>query len=82
MSFSSSFANDAQNSIYLNQKPYQIVNMSAGYTAPAHWSARVFVENLTNQRYIVSGDSNYGIGSHEANFNRPRQWGVSFTYRF
>lgn len=81
--FSSFVANDAQNSRYLNQKAYQILGLSAGYAAPDNkWTLRAFVENVTNKRYIVSGDSNFGIGFHEANFNRPREWGVTLGYNF
>jgi len=41
-----------------------------------------FVENLTDERYIESGDSNFGLGFHEANYNRPREYGVTFRYRY
>jgi iron complex outermembrane recepter protein len=81
--FSSSAANDAQNSRYLEQTSYQTLNLSGGYTAPDRkWNLRVFVENLTDKRYIVSGDSNFGIGFHEANFNRPREWGITLGVNF
>jgi iron complex outermembrane recepter protein len=81
--FSSAVANDAQNSRYLNQAAYQTLNLSAGYAAPdKRWTLRAFVENLTNKRYIVSGDSNFGIGFHEANYNRPREWGVTLGVNF
>lgn len=81
--FSSSVANDAQNSRYLNQDSYQVLGLSAGFrSADRSWSARVFVENVTDERYIVSGDSNFGIGFHEANFNRPREWGVTLGFNF
>lgn len=81
--FSSSYANDAVNSRYLNQRAYQTLGLSAGYTAPdKRWSLRLFVDNLTNERYIVSGDSNYGIGFHEANYNRPREWGATLGFNF
>lgn len=43
---------------------------------------RAYVDSLTNKRYIVSGDSNFGIGFHEAEFNRPREYGAGVTYRF
>jgi iron complex outermembrane receptor protein len=42
----------------------------------------VFVDNVTDKRYIVSGDSNYGIGFHEAEYNRPREWGVAGKISF
>lgn len=81
--FRSKFYNDAQNSIFLYQPSYHILNAAITYVAPDdRWRLRVFVENLTNERYIVSGDSNYGLGFHEANFNRPREWGVSLRANF
>ncbi|MES2496599.1 MAG: TonB-dependent receptor [Pseudomonadota bacterium] len=81
--FSSSYANDALNSRFLNQGSYQTLGMSAGYTAPGRqWSLRLFVDNVTNERYIASGDSNYGIGFHEANYNRPREWGATMGFTF
>jgi len=81
--FSSRYANDALNSRYLNQDAYQTIGLSAGYTAPGRqWSLRLFVDNLTDERYIVSGDSNFGIGFHEANYNRPREWGATLGFNF
>lgn len=81
--FSSFVANDAQNSRFLNQPAYQVWGASAGFrSSDGSWNARVFVENITNERYIVSGDSNFGIGFHEANFNRPREWGVTLGFNF
>ena len=35
-----------------------------------------------DERHIVSGDSNYGIGFHEAELNRPREWGVAGRVAF
>jgi iron complex outermembrane receptor protein len=46
------------------------------------WSARFYVDNVTNKQYIVSGDSNFGIGFHEAEYNRPRTFGAGLTYTF
>jgi iron complex outermembrane receptor protein len=75
--------NDAQNSVFLFQKAYDVGNLSVEYSpADARWSLRVFVDNVTDERYIVSGDSNYGIGFHEAEFNRPREWGVAGKVSF
>ena len=74
-SFTDDIANDAQNSPFLLQSSYSILNAGISYNAPSgRWSIRFFVDNLTDERYIVSGDSNFGIGFHEANFNRPREW--------
>jgi iron complex outermembrane recepter protein len=81
--FTADTYNDAQNSVFLFQKAWNIGNASIGYEPlSARWSLRLFVDNVTDRRYIVSGDSNYGIGFHEAEYNRPREWGVSGKVSF
>ena len=81
--FTADTYNDAQNSIFLYQPAYNIGNPSIAWEpAQAKWSIRVFVHNATDRRYIVSGDSNYGIGFHEAEFNRPREWGFAGKMSF
>ena len=82
-SYSDDVFNDSQNSPFLFQDAYGIVNAAVRYTNPADtWDLILFGENITDERYIVSGDSNFGLGFHEANFNRPAQYGVTFRYRF
>lgn len=81
--YSDSLFNDAQNSIFLYQGSYHLINAAVTYVAPDdRWRLRLFVDNLTDKRYIVSGDSNYGLGFHEANYNRPREWGASLRVNF
>ena len=81
--FTADTYNDAQNSVFLFQKAWSIGNASIGYEpSSARWSLRLFVDNITDARYIVSGDSNYGIGFHEAEYNRPREWGVAGKVSF
>ena len=46
------------------------------------WEASLFGTNLDDERYITSGDSNFGLGFHEANYNRPREFGVTVALRF
>ena len=75
--------NDAQNSPFLRQAPYTLADASTTFSsADDVWSLRLYVDNLADRRYIVSGDSNFGIGFHEAEFNRPREYGAGLTYRF
>jgi iron complex outermembrane recepter protein len=75
--------NDAQNSPFLFQEGYHTFNASLTFTtADDNWDFVVFGTNLTDKRFIMSGDSNYGLGFHEANYNRPREFGVSVRRRF
>ena len=73
--------NDAQNSPFLYQDGYHTVNASLTFSA-GNWDFSVFGTNLADKRFITSGDSNFGLGFHEANFNRPREFGGLVRYRF
>src|SRR5690606_7190861 len=75
--------NDAQNSPCLYQDSRHAVDASLTFpTADDNWDLVVFGGNLTDERVIVSGDSNFGLGFHEANYNRPREFGVTVRRRF
>ena len=73
--------NDAQNSPFLYQDGYSMFNASLTVAAGG-WEFSVFGTNLTDKRVITSGDSNFGLGFHEANYNRPREFGGLLRYRF
>ncbi|MEE4210413.1 MAG: TonB-dependent receptor [Parvularcula sp.] len=81
--FTGRIENDAQNSRFLAQEGVSLVNASIGlHGLETGLSVTAFVRNLFNERYIVSGDSNFGIGFHEANFNEPREWGMTLRYEY
>ena len=73
--------NDAQNSPFLYQDGYHTFNASLTFST-GNWDFSVFGTNLTDKRFITSGDSNFGLGFHEANYNRPREFGGLIRYRF
>ncbi len=75
--------NDAQNSPFLFQDSYIIGNASLAWTrSDEQWMARLFINNIGDERVIVSGDSNFALGFHEANINRPREYGLTVERRF
>lgn len=79
----SSIENDAQNSIFLSEGRTDVFNASLGFTwLDGKYGLTAFVDNFTDERFIESGDSNFGIGFHEANFNRPREAGVKLKASF
>jgi len=79
----SSIENDAQNSIFLSEGVTDVFNASIGFSwNDGQYSLTGFVDNFTDERFIESGDSNFGIGFHEANFNRPREGGVKLRAEF
>lgn len=58
----------------------------AGGLADVHAGRQVcaYFDNYTNKRFIISGDSKYGNGCSEAEYNRqsPGECCVGLTYRF
>ena len=47
------------------------------------WAITLFGDNLTDERYIVSGGSNKpDFGLAYATYARPRTWGLSARYNF
>ncbi len=69
---------------------YFVGNLSATWLSPNEgWSVRAFVQNVTNEEYLVqtfdlSGSlSNGGLfGLVEQYYGRPRMWGVNVTATF
>lgn len=78
----SSVQNDAINSPFLFTEATDVFNASVGVLINERFGLTVFGDNLSDERFITSGDSNFAIGFHEANFNRPREWGVRLTGEF
>ncbi|MBB6521701.1 TonB-dependent receptor [Pseudoteredinibacter isoporae] len=74
--------NDSQNSRFLFEQAYELWNASLRYSIGESIDVMLFGKNLKDERYIESGDSNFGLGFHEANFNRPREYGLTLRYRF
>ena len=81
-SYTDDIFNDSQNSRFLFQENHEIWNASIRYSMGESLAIVLFAENLTDERFIESGDSNFGLGFHEANYNRPRQYGATLRYRF
>jgi iron complex outermembrane receptor protein len=74
----------------VRENGYFVGNLSATWIAPdEHWSVRAFVQNITDEEYLVqtfdlSGSlSNGGLfGLVEQYYGRPRIWGVNVTATF
>lgn len=82
-SYNDDIFNDAQNSPFLFQESYSLLSGSIRLAgADDRWTISAFGKNLADERYIESGDSNFGLGFHEGNLNRPREYGVRFRMSF
>lgn len=81
-SYTDEIYNDSQNSPFLYQDAIDVLNASLRYSIGDSTDLVLFVENLTDERYITSGNSNYGLGFHSGVVSKPREYGASFRYRF
>jgi iron complex outermembrane receptor protein len=79
----STIYNDVANDPDLTQSGYDLFGARIGYTSPDQlWQAALFGSNLSDERYMVSGNASSGFGLKEASFGRPREWGLSVSRKF
>jgi len=67
----------------VREDEYHNVNLSATYRDAAEkWTLRVGVNNLTDEEYLIAGDSNQTIGYALGVFARERNWYLSVSRVF
>lgn len=81
-SYTSEIFNDSQNSQFLFQDDVSLLNISARLALTGQSDLVGYVENLTDERYIISGNSNFGLGFHSPVVSHPREVGVTYRHRF
>ena len=80
-SYTSEQANDTINTPLLLRPDLHLLDASLTYTAPGEaWQFVAGGTNLTDKRYIVSGQDNGGAGLIYGTYNPPRQWFVAIRY--
>jgi iron complex outermembrane receptor protein len=71
--------NDLGNEELLKRDATNQLNASITYTAPDDkWSLSFGGTNISDNRYIVSGQNQGGVGLIDAVYNRPREWYGTF----
>ena len=82
-SHKSSIARDGENTPELTSIPSDTVGSLLSYRPPSEkWHLDVGVTNLTNERFIVTGQHQAGIGYIAGTYNRPREWYVRAGFKF
>lgn len=78
----SSLKNDTEGYFLLVRGATDIVNASIQYKAPEYWSLTFGATNLTDERYLVTGQAQFAGGQAYGTYSRPREWyarlGVEF----
>lgn len=75
--------NDVANTPIITQPSYGLLNARLSYTlAEPAVTLSLFGTNLTDTLYLVSGNASGAFGLAEGSYGRPREWGVSASFRF
>ena len=75
--------NDVANTPLITDAGYGLLNARLIYAfAGDALQVSLFGTNLTDELYFVSGNASGAFGLAEASYGRPREYGVSLTYRF
>jgi iron complex outermembrane recepter protein len=81
-SYSDSVFKDAINDPVIAADSYVLVNARvAVFDAARSWEVALWGKNLSDEQYVAQG-LNTGLGAGNRNYNAPRTYGASFTYRW
>ena len=76
-------ANEGENQPLLISQPANLFNAVIRYTnLRQDWELSLGVRNLTDDRYIVAGQNQPGIGYAGGTYNRPREWYITLGFNF
>lgn len=74
--------NDTERAYLLQRGPTDIVNGNITYKSGNHWELTVGMTNITDERYLVTGQAQIAGGQFYGTYSRPREWfarlGVEF----
>lgn len=75
--------NDTEGTILINRPATDMVNASITYRAPEDkWSLTLGGTNLTNERYLVTGQSQIAGGQIYGTYSRPTEWYARVGFEF
>ena len=81
--YTSSSWNNAQRTYLLKRPATYIVNASVSYVEPKEaWSVTVGATNLTDERYLTTGNENVAAGTFFGAYSRPREGYLRFAVNF
>ena len=81
--YTSTLYNDIGNTAELTRPHTNIVNASVTYKSPEdHWELVVGGTNLTNQRYVVSGQWQGAISVIDAVYSDPTEWYATVRFHY
>lgn len=80
--YKSKMARDSLNTPELMSSSFGVVNANLSYgPQDDRWRVTLGGENLTDERYILSGNNNSGVGAISATYSAPRMWYLGVKVR-
>lgn len=76
---------DAANTPLITQGGYSLLNARLTYEdTDDNWSASLYVNNLTDELYLISGNASSAAFANitEGTYGRPREWGITLKKSF
>ena len=74
--------NDIGNTWQLARPDLSLVNAGITYKAPSReWDLSVGGTNLSDKRYVVSGQNQGGVAVIDASYNAPREWYATVNFK-
>jgi len=81
--YTSTLYNDIGNTAELKRPHTNILNASITYRPhEGNWEATFGATNLTNERYVVSGQNQGGVAVIDAVYSDPAEWFATFRFHF
>jgi iron complex outermembrane recepter protein len=79
----SSLWNDTERAFLLQRPSTDILNGSIAYREPNdHWDITVGMTNITDTRYLVTGQAQIAGGQFYGTYSRPREWYAKLGLKF
>lgn len=66
--------NDTERAFLLQRPATDIVNGSISYKSGGHWDLTFGMTNITDERYLVTGQAQIAGGQIYGTYSRPREW--------
>jgi iron complex outermembrane recepter protein len=79
---SSSLWNDTERAFLLQRAATDLLNGSITYKAPENWDVTLGMTNITNERYLVTGQAQIAGGQFYGTYSRPREWYAKLGLKF
>jgi iron complex outermembrane receptor protein len=79
----SSLWNDTERAFLLKRSATDLFNGSIAYKEPEeHWDVTLGMTNITNERYLVTGQAQIAGGQFYGTYSRPREWYAKLGLKF